>query len=87
VQVHYLLLNFEESLLNCGHVSLNLGCLPYKLISPTTINFYLRAYFVLYGLQLQAVKSLNVLLSEILELAFSRNRNSGLILFPNSFLI
>jgi hypothetical protein len=86
MQDNYLLLNFEQPLLDGRHVSLRHDRLLHLLIRLSINNFW-GANLVLNRLKLQAVESLDVLLSEVLELAFACNRNSGLIMFPDSFLV
>jgi hypothetical protein len=77
VEVDYLLLNLEQSLLNCWHVSLS----HYRNF--LLIFVRMRANFVLDGLQFEPVKCLNILLGEILKFAFPGYLYRGLVKIPN----
>jgi hypothetical protein len=81
MQVNYLLLNFEQSLLNCWHVSLSHNCFLFL------VSNWIDGNLVLDGLQLESVKCLDILLGEILKFAFAGYLYRRLVMFPNYLFI
>jgi hypothetical protein len=81
MQVDYLLLNFEQSLLNCWHVSLSHNCHLFL------VSNWIYGNLVLDGLQFESVKGLHILLGEILKFAFACYLYRRLVMFPYYLLI
>jgi hypothetical protein len=81
MQVNYLLLNFEQPLLNCWLISLG----HFRNVLLVSMRIYTN--LVLDGLQFESVKGLHILLGEILKFAFACNLYRGLVMFPYCLFI
>jgi len=81
MQVDYLLLNFEQPLLNCWHFSLSHDR------NVLLVSLRIWANLGLDGLQFESVKCLHILLGEILKFAFAGYLYRGLVMFPDYLFI